>query len=80
MASVKENQELNARYDAAVAQVRKTQQIEQGQAGALVYAALAYGSALEENSLFAKVSHIGKLVCIAAVFVIPNLLVIHVLL
>ncbi|MFZ5963324.1 hypothetical protein ACOXXX_10260 [Thalassococcus sp. BH17M4-6] len=71
---------LDARYKAAVADLRRTQRVEDGQAGALVYAALAYGDALESNSLFARASHVAKLLCIAAVFVIPNLLVIAVLL
>jgi hypothetical protein len=69
-----------ARYEAAVAQLRRSEQIEQGQSGAMVFAALAYGDTLEKNTVFASASHLAKLFCIAALFVIPNLLVIHVLL
>jgi hypothetical protein len=54
--------------------------IENGQSGALLFAAMAYGDALEENTLFKTASHLAKLFCIAAAFIIPNLLVIHVLL
>ena len=68
---------LDARYTAAVADIRASQQIEAGQSGALVYGALAYGEALDSRPLFGKLSHLAKLFCIAAVFAIPNLLVIH---
>lgn len=71
---------LEARYQASVAHLRKNRMIEQGQAGALVYAALAFKSALETKSFLATASHLAKLFCIAALFVIPNLLVLHVLL
>jgi hypothetical protein len=75
-----DHQRLDARYEAAKAGILRNRRIENGQAGAMVFAALAYGDALEENALFAKASHWAKLFCIAAVFVIPNLLVIRVLL
>ena len=71
---------LEARYQAAVAQVRRRQRVEEGQSGALVFAALAYGDTLETSSVLSRASHLAKLVCIAALFIIPNLLVIHVLL
>ena len=71
---------LDARYKAARAKLETSRKIEVGQAGATVFAALAYGEALESNSAFKTVSHWAKLMCIAALFLIPNLLVIRVLL
>lgn len=71
---------LDARYKAAVAELRRGKEIETGQSGAMLFAALAYGDVLENNTLFAKMSHAAKLLCIAALFIIPNLLVWHVLL
>lgn len=71
---------LNERYAAARAEIERNRLIENGQSGALLYAAMAYGDALEENSLFKTASHAAKLFCIAAAFIIPNLLIISVLL
>lgn len=71
---------LDTRYAEARAEIERNRLIENGQSGALMFAALAYGDALEENSLFRTASHLAKLFCIAAVFIIPNLLVLHVLL
>ncbi|MDU8909941.1 hypothetical protein [Aestuariicoccus sp. MJ-SS9] len=78
--AAEETRALDARYAAARAEIERSRAVEQGQAGALVFAALAYGDALDSNTAFAKASHAAKLFCIAAVFVIPNLLVIRVLL
>ena len=80
MAAKTEQEALDARYAEARAEVERNQLIEKGQSGALMFAAMAYGDALEESSFFRKASHAAKLICIAAVFVIPNLLVLHVLL
>lgn len=71
---------LDTRYAEARAEIERNRLIENGQSGALMFAALAYGDALEENSLFRTASHLAKLFCIAAGFIIPNLLVLHVLL
>ncbi|OSQ46989.1 hypothetical protein [Marivita geojedonensis] len=71
---------LDTRYAEARSEIERNRLIENGQSGALMFAALAYGDALEENSLFRTASHLAKLFCIAAVFIIPNLLVLHVLL
>lgn len=71
---------LDTRYAEARAEIERNRLIENGQSGALMFAALAYGDALEENSLFRTASHLAKFFCIAAVFIIPNLLVLHVLL
>lgn len=75
-----EQQMLDKRYAEARAEIERNRLIENGQSGALMFAAMAYGDALEENSLFKTASHAAKLFCIAALFIIPNLLVIHVLL
>ncbi len=72
--------DLTARYQEARRSIEARQRLEAGQSGALVYAALAYGDSLERTSIFGAVTHLSKLFCIAALFVIPNLLVIHVLL
>lgn len=80
LAAKDEQELLDARYKAARADIERQRLIESGQAGALMFAAMAYGETLEKNSIFQLASHWAKLVCIAAVFVIPNLLVIHVLL
>jgi len=80
LAAKDEQEYLDARYKQARADLERQRLIENGQSGALLFAAMAYGETLEENSLFRMASHWAKLVCIAAVFVIPNLLVIHVLL
>ncbi len=72
--------DLTSRYQEARRRIEAGQRREAGQAGALVYAALAYGDSLERASIFGTVTHLSKLFCIAALFVIPNLLVIHVLL
>ncbi|WP_292285125.1 hypothetical protein [Marivita sp.] len=79
--SAKEKKQmLEDRYQAARAELDRSREIENGQSGALLFAAMAYGDALEQNNLFKLASHWAKLVCIAAVFVIPNLLVLRVLL
>ncbi len=79
--SAKEKQQmLEDRYQAARANIDRRRQIEDGQSGALLFAAMAYGDALERNKLLKLASHWAKLFCIAAVFVIPNLLVLRVLL
>ncbi|MCC1494031.1 hypothetical protein [Cognatishimia sp. F0-27] len=78
--SVEEARALDARYQAARAALEHNRKIEQGQAGALFFAAMAYGDAMEENRMFQVAAHWAKLVCIASIFVIPNLLVISVLL
>ncbi|SHG81250.1 hypothetical protein [Marivita hallyeonensis] len=75
-----EQDEFEARYVKARAELERSRMIENGQAGALMFAAMAYGDALEENKLFKSASHAAKLFCIAAAFIIPNLLVIRVLL
>ncbi|MFP7674047.1 hypothetical protein ACG74X_11905 [Marivita sp. S0852] len=80
MAAKEEQDQLNARYAEARAEIERNRLIENGQSGAVMYAALAYGDVLEQNSLFRSASHAAKLFCIAAVFIIPNLLVISVLL
>lgn len=80
MAAKDEQAMLNERYLAARADLERSRLIENGQSGALLFAAMAYGDALESNSLFRLASHWAKLFCIAAVFVIPNLLVLYFLL
>ena len=80
MSAKTEQQALDKRYAEARADIERNRLIEKGQSGALMFAAMAYGDALEENSLFRTASHWAKLFCIGAAFVIPNLLVIHVLL
>lgn len=77
--SLEEQRSLDARYQAAKAELERSARVEQGQAGALVFAALAYGDALDENKAFRVASHWAKLLCIAAAFIIPNLLAIRVL-
>ena len=78
--SVEEGRALEELYQEARARIEKNRKIEQGQAGALMFAALAYGDAMENNRAFTLASHWAKLFCIAAVFIIPNLLMIRVLL
>ncbi len=80
VAAKSEQQMLDKRYAEARADIERNRLIENGQSGALLFAAIAYGDALEENTLFRTASHLAKLFCIAAMFVIPNLLVLHVLL
>ena len=75
-----EQVEFDRKYAEAVASIRKNQEIEAGQAGALMFAAVAYGEELEGNKAFQMASHLAKLFCIAAVLIIPNLLIIDVLL
>lgn len=79
MYSVEEAREIDARYQRARAQIEKNREIEAGQASALFFASMAYRDTLETNKLFAAASHAAKLFCIAALFIIPNLLVIQVL-
>ncbi|MGY9048964.1 hypothetical protein P775_21385 [Puniceibacterium antarcticum] len=78
--SVGNSSALRKRYETSRASIESFRRIEAGQSGAMVYAALAYGDVLESSSGFRTMSHLAKLFCIAALFVIPNLLVIHVLL
>jgi len=80
MAAKVESDYLEERYAAARADLERNRMIENGQSGALLFAAMAYGDALEEYSIFKSASHAAKLFCIAAAFIIPNLLVIRVLL
>ncbi len=75
-----DQESLEKRYHAARARLESSQRIEQGQSGALMFAAMAYGETLESKPMFATMSHLAKLFCIAALFLIPNLLVIYVLL
>ncbi len=79
IAAKTEQEQLEARYQAARADIERSREVENGQAGALLFAAMAYGDAMEENKLFQTASHAAKLFCIAAAFIIPNLLAIHVL-
>ena len=79
IAAREEQEQLDARYAAARAEIERSRKIENGQSGALVFAALAYGDALEGNSLFRTASHTAKLFCITSAFVIPNPLVIYLL-
>lgn len=74
-----ESAALEARYKAARADIERSRKIENGQAGALMFGALVYQDALETNPLFARAAHAAKLFCIAALFIIPNLLVLRVL-
>lgn len=78
--SVTEANAIDARYAAAKAEIERHQAIETGQGGALFFAAMAYGDALDESAFLKKASHVAKLICIAALFLFPNLLVWHVLL
>jgi hypothetical protein len=78
--SLEERRALEDTYRAARARIERNRQVESGQAAALMFAAMAYGDVLENNRPFALMSHWAKLFCIAAVFVIPNLLMIRVLL
>jgi hypothetical protein len=75
-----EREWLDARYAKARAEIERQRLIESGQSGALLFAAMAYGDAMETTPLFQKAAHAAKLFCIAAVCIIPNLLVIDVLL
>lgn len=79
VAAKTEQKMLDQRYAEARADLERNRLIESGQSGALLFAAMAYGDALEEYTLFRTASHWAKLFCIGAVFVIPNLLVLHVL-
>lgn len=72
--------ELDRRYRAARAEIERKERLRQGEAGALVFAALAYGEEEARGAGLARAAHISKLICIAAVFVIPNLLFIRVVL
>lgn len=65
---------LNDRYAKARAEIERNRLIENGQSGALLYAAMAYGDVMENNTLFQKASHAAMLFCIAAACIIPNLL------
>lgn len=71
---------LDTRYAAARAELERSRLKQDRNTGLLLFAAMAYGDALESNSVFRKLSHGAQLFCIAAAFVIPNLLVIHLLL
>jgi ferric-dicitrate binding protein FerR (iron transport regulator) len=77
--SLEERRALQERYLAARAKIEKNRRIEAGQSAALMFAALAYGDVLDNNRPFALMSHWAKLFCIAAAFVIPNLLMLKVL-
>lgn len=74
--SVDEARAIDARYKAARAKIEKAREVEAGQAGALFFAAMAYGEELERNTLFQKASHAAKLFCIAFAFIVPNVLLI----
>lgn len=75
-----DTERMKERYATLRKQLVRRERIEKGQGGAAFYAAQAYGSVLEESAMLQKATHAAKLFCIAAVFVVPNLLVIHVLL
>jgi hypothetical protein len=68
------------KYQEAKARIEAKRRARTGEAGGVMVAAFAYGNALEESALLARATHWARLICIAAVCVIPNLLVIRVLL
>ena len=80
LAAKDEQQFLETRYSEARAEIERNQLIENGQSGALMFAAMAYGETLDESKFLKTATHWAKLICIAAVFIFPNLLVIRVLL
>ena len=79
MRSVEESRALESRYRAARAEIERGRRIESGQSGALVYAALALNDTFERSPALSRLSHLAQLFCIAALFIVPNLLAIYVL-
>jgi NAD(P)H-nitrite reductase large subunit len=79
VAAKDEQQFLETRYKEARADIERKRLIENGQSGALLFAAMAYGETLDESAFLKMATHWAKLICIAAVFIFPNLLVIRVL-
>ena len=69
--------EMRERYELNKASLVRHQQIEAGQASALTYAAFATKTAFDQNSLFRSAAHAAKLFNIAAVGIVPILLVLH---
>lgn len=80
MLEIRTAEALDTRYEAAKADILKQQRLRQGEAAGLMVMAMAYGEELDEGKALAKAAHVAKLICIAAVFVIPNLLFIRVVL
>ncbi|SIS69350.1 hypothetical protein SAMN05421759_102417 [Roseivivax lentus] len=69
--------EMLERYEASKAQLERSKQIEAGQASALTYAAFATKTAFDENTLFQKAAHAAKLFNIAAIGIVPILLIFY---
>lgn len=64
---------LRARYEAGVRAHKRGQQQRVGETAALMMAVEAYDEAVSGRRL-AKAAHAAQLFCIAAAFIIPNLL------
>ncbi len=76
--AVEERIALDARYEKAKAEIERNREVEMGQAGALMFAAMAYGDTMKSTPMLVKAAHWAKLFCIASAFILPNLLFIRV--
>ena len=68
--------EFDAKHAAALASVKRSQLLKEGEGLAVMHAAMSFGQDALEGPL-AKVVHASKLFCIAALFIIQNALIIY---
>lgn len=69
--------EMLERYEANKAVLARHQDIEAGQASALAYAAFATKTAFDETPMFQKAAHAAMLFNIAAIGIVPILLIFY---
>ncbi|NSX54098.1 hypothetical protein [Parasulfitobacter algicola] len=72
-----EEQRQKAVYDAAMASVKQSERKRQAAGYAVMAGAMGYGEAALGDGKFAKLSKAAKLFCIAALFILPNALIIY---
>ncbi len=74
--ALEEQSAFDAKHATALASVQRSQRLKEGEGLAVMHAAMSFGEDALEGPL-ARVVHGAKLFCIAALFIIPNALVIY---
>ncbi|QFS82095.1 hypothetical protein FIU97_04825 [Roseivivax sp. THAF40] len=69
--------EMLERYEAKKVLLERSHQVEAGQASALAYAAFATKNVFDENPLLQKAAHAAMLFNIAAIGIVPILLIFY---
>lgn len=75
-----EKERQQAVYEQALKSLKKSQSLRAASGYAVMSAALSYGEGSMGNGAFGKISHYAKLLCILFAFLIPSVLIWHVVL